>query len=97
MRYDKPIFFQSITPGEYDPTTGNYGEDTVTEDLKRASVTDTGTETMMLIYGEIKQGSLTVRLQRPYTKPFDKIRVKDKAYRVDRSRWQRVFVVSEVQ
>ena len=34
MRYDTPIYFQKLTPGEYDPATGNYGEDTISEDMK---------------------------------------------------------------
>ena len=37
MRYDTPIYFQKLTPGEYDPATGNYGEDTISEDMKFAS------------------------------------------------------------
>lgn len=96
MRYNTPVYFQSIQPGEYDAIRGNYGEDTITETLRRASVTDTGTETLRLIYGSIKQGSKTIRLQRPYTEPFDKIRIGDKLYRVDFGR-QAAFVVSEVQ
>ena len=97
MRYDKPVFFQRITPGEYNPDTGDYGEDTVTEVEKYASVTDSGTETIKMIYGELKQGIKTIRLQRPYTEVFDRIRIGNKVYRVDFSRWSRVFVVSEVQ
>ena len=31
MRYDTPIYFQKITPGEYDPDTGNYAPDSVKE------------------------------------------------------------------
>lgn len=42
MRYDTPIYFQKLTPGEYDPSTGNYEEDTVSEDMKPAAVMDTG-------------------------------------------------------
>ena len=49
MRYDTPIYFQKLTPGEYDPATGNYGEDMISEDMKSASVMDTGTNTMMLV------------------------------------------------
>ena len=38
MRYDNtPIYFQKLTPGEYDPATGNYGEDMISEDMKYAS------------------------------------------------------------
>mgnify|MGYP000662402319 CR=1 FL=1 len=35
---------------------------------RHASVTDTGTDTMNLVYGAIKQGSKTVRLQMHYKK-----------------------------
>lgn len=96
MRYDKPVYFQKRTPGAYDPTAGNYAEDTVTENKLRAAVTDSGVETMKLIYDGIKQGTKIVRLQRPYTQPFDSIRIRNKIYRVDFSRYQKTFVVSEV-
>lgn len=97
MRYDKPIYFQSIQPGEYDAATGNHGVDVVTETQKYASVTDSGVQTLQLIYGELREGSKTIRLQRPYTGPFDRIRIGKKVYRVDFSRHHRSFVVSEVQ
>lgn len=97
MRYDTPVFFQHITPGEYDASTGDYGEDRKIEEMRRASVTDTGSDTLKLIYGTLKQGSKTIRLHRPYIAPFDSIRLGDKTYRVDFSRNQRAFVVSEVQ
>lgn len=100
MRYDTSIYFQYTSPGPYDPTTGDYGEEVFAEVPKRASVTDSGAETMRLIYGEIKQGSLTIRLQNHYTGAFDRIRVGSKIYAVDMSRKLRtghVFVVHEVQ
>lgn len=99
MRYDTPIYFQKLTPGEYDPATGNYGEDTISEDMKSASVMDTGTNTMMLVYSGIKEGSLTIHLQNHYDQPFDRIRVGKKTYGVDFSRklrMKQVYVVSEV-
>lgn len=100
MRFDTPIYFQLKTPGEYDKTTGNYGEDTITEEKVYADVTNSGIETLRLIYGELKQGSLTVRLQTPYEKPYDSIRIGETIYHVDFARPLRnkaVFVVSEVQ
>lgn len=100
MRYDTPIYFQTVKEGEYDPNTGNYAEDTVTEDEVFASVTNSTTATLNLVYGEIKQGSYTVRLQNIYRKPFDRIRIGEKLYRVDFSRklkLKHIFVVSEVQ
>lgn len=100
MRYDTPVYFQKITSGEYDPKTGNYGDDTVEETLRYASIMDTGTVMLKLVYDGPKQGSLTIQVQNHYTEPFDRIRVGEKAYSVDYSRELRtkhVFVVSEVQ
>ena len=97
MRYDTPIFFQRIEQGEYNASTGDYAESKIAEVKQYASVTDTGTNTLKLVYGTIKQGSLTIRLQRAYNAPFNKIRVGGKVYRVDFSRKAKNFVVSEVQ
>lgn len=100
MRYDTPVYFQKITPGEYDPKTGNYADDTVEETMRYASIMDTGTDMLKLVYDGPKQGSLTIQLQTHYTDPFDRIRVGKNVYSVDYSRELRtkqVFVVSEVQ
>ena len=100
MRFDTPVYFLRITAGEYDASTGNYGEDIVAEDVRYASVTDTGIETLNIVYGELKQGSKTVRLQNYYDKPFDRLRIGGKVYRVDRARMLRLkhtLVCSEVQ
>lgn len=99
MRFDTPVYFQTIE-STYDPATGNYGEDTITEVKKNASVSDTGDEVLRLIYGELKQDSLVIRLQNHYTAPFDRIRIGNKKYAVDKARRLRVkhvFIVSEVQ
>lgn len=100
MRYDTPIFFRTVTPGDYDESTGNYGDDEVSETMVMASVMDTQTETMKLVYGDIRQGSLTLTIQNHFDQTFDNIRIGDKVYRVDRTRRLRVkqsFIVSEVQ
>nr|DAW59142.1 MAG TPA: head closure knob [Caudoviricetes sp.] len=100
MRYDTPIYFRKITPGEYDAETGNYEVDTIEETLRYASVMDTGTQTMTLVYGKIQQGSLTIHLQNRYQDPYDHIRIRDKLYQVDSVRNLRVkqcLIVSEVQ
>lgn len=100
MRFDTPVYFQSVVPGEYDASTGNYNDDTIKEVKKNASVTDSKTETMHLIYGEIKQGSKTIRLQNHYNNAFNRIRIGEVIYSVDYSRKLRnkhVFVLSEVQ
>lgn len=100
MRFDTPVFFQSVRAGIYDPNTGNYEPDTITEEMRWASVTNTGAQTLKLIYGSIQQESLTIRLQTPYSYPFDSIRIGEKVYKVDFSRKLRIkqtYVVSEVQ
>ena len=97
MRFDTPVYFQRIEAGEYDTNTGNYIGAKPIEEKVYADVTESATETLQLIYGEIKQGVLTIRLQQPYIGPIDSIRVGEKKYRVDWSRKKRVFVVSEVQ
>lgn len=100
MRFDTPIYFRRLTQGAYNETTGNYDDDTVAETEVMASVMDTQTETMKLVYGDIRQGSLTLTIQNQYDQTFDNIRIGDKVYRVDRTRRLRVkqsFIVSEVQ
>ena len=56
MRYDTPVFFQRVLPGEYDSKTGNYAADQVTEVQKMASVMDTRAEIMQIVYGGIRRG-----------------------------------------
>lgn len=96
MRYDTPVYFQTIK-SEYDSETGNTGISVLTEERRNASVTDSGTDTLTLVYGGIKQGSKTIRLQRPYEKPFDRIRIGEKLYHADFTRNNRNFVVSGVK
>lgn len=100
MRYDTEVYFESITPGAYDESTGDYGEESVSSVMRLASVYDTRQETMQIVYGGVKRGSLTVHLQNHYDAPFDRIRIGDTAYQVDYRRRLRVkesFVVSEVE
>ncbi len=97
MRFDTPIYFQRITAGKLNTETHNYDDDVIVEVKRYADVTDSGVETLNLVYGEIKQGSKTVRIQRAYNEPFDRIRIGDKTYRVDLARRGKSFVVSEVQ
>ena len=100
MRYDTPVYFRKIAQGEYNTETGDYGEPTITEMEVYASVMDTRSAMMRLVYNGPMQGSLTIQLQNHYTEPFDRIRIGDLIYKVDYTRRLRVkqtFVVSEVQ
>lgn len=100
MRFDTLVYFVHVNPGAYNSDTGNYEPDKLEEVKRYADVTDAGTETLRLIYGELRQGIKVIRLQNHYAGPFDRIRIDRKLYRVDFSRKlknKQVFVVSEVQ
>ena len=99
MRYNTPIYFQSVKQGEYDRNTGNYTSETVTEDKRYASVQSTSMETAQIVYGDIRTQSRTISLQMPYIKTFDRIRIGDTLYKVDSSAGhitKQSFIVSEV-
>ena len=98
MRYDTPIYFQTVKT-QYNPDTGNHDVKVVSEVRRYASVTDTGAEMKNIIYGNLKQESKTIRLQNGYEEPFDRIRIGRKVYHVDWVRGLRVkfsMVVSEI-
>ena len=82
MRYDKKVYF--VTEGEeYNYDTGNYEPVELVKHEAWANVSDTGTERMRLIYGNLKQGAITVRIQGKYDEAFDYIQVDGKKYNVD--------------
>lgn len=100
MRYDTPIFFQKVTQGKYDPNTGDYEESTTEETCVMASVMDTRTEIMRIVYGTIQQGSLTVHILNHYNDKFDSIRIGDRIYNLDYKRSLRnkqTFILHEAQ
>ena len=100
MRYDTKIIFALNGSATYDEETGDYIDSEPIETVRYASIMDTNRETMHLVYGEIRQGSLTIQLQNHYDDPFDYISIDGTKYKVDYTRKLRVkqtFVVSEVQ
>lgn len=100
MRYDKLIYFVTVDGKTYDAATGDYTDGTPVKVPVFASIMDTNTETLRLVYGEIRQGSYTVQLQNHYTETFDHIEINGKKYSVDfrrRLRLKDTFIVSEVQ
>ena len=96
MRFDKAIYFQK-TSETYDETTGDYIENEPFEELRYADITDAGVNTLQIIYGSIKEAGVVIRLQQPYSKPFDYIRIENKRFKVGFSRSNKVFVAREVQ
>lgn len=99
MRYDKKVLFQ-LVDSVYDTSTGDYTEQVTSEHTEYASMVDTDMQTMQLVYGGIKQGSITMHLQNkvPYT--FNRIMYEGKPYMVDQVINQRVkqaYVLSQWQ
>lgn len=110
MRCDTKIYF--VTDGEKTlvdtPDAPDYGEyitGTAQGVERTADVTDTSTKTQMLLYGAVREGSKTVRLNEQYREPFDHIRILDRdtgeaaLYDVDSKRILRhrsTFVCHEV-
>jgi len=100
MRYDTPVYIRQAVRGAYDASTGDYGDDTVTETEVYASVMSTGADTLRLVYGELREGSLTIQFQNRQEASFDRVRVGDTVYAVDfvrNLRTKQTLIVSEVK
>lgn len=99
MRYDTPVYFRLETEGKYNEETGDYEDGTVTEKRVWASVSNTNEDMQKIIYGALKQGSITMHIQNRYKGTFSNIRIGDKLYAVDyrkRLRVREVYVLSEI-
>lgn len=103
MRCDTQIYF--VTDGKRelvtDPASENYGGYTTSATTavgRLADVTDTQATTQQLVYGKLREGSVTVRLNGQYLEPFDHIRIGSVLYDVDAKRHLRhrsVFICHE--
>lgn len=97
MRFDTPVYFQTETKGAYNASTGDYSDPVITEVKAFADITNTGTLTLNLLYGNLKENSLTIRTREFFNG--HKMRIGEKVYRVDTRRKLRgltTYIVSEV-
>lgn len=100
MRYDKRILFLTRKQGSYNEDTGNYDEDTYEEKEVFGAVSNTSDNMMSLVYGQLRQGSVTLHLQNHYQEAFDLIQIDEKKYQVDNRTIYKVkesMVLSEVK
>lgn len=81
MRATTKVYFITEGEEEYDPLTGDYTVKGSDRTLRRANVSDTGEQRMGFLYGSLKQGAKTVRLNREYNKPFDYIEIEGELYK----------------
>ena len=100
MRYDRTIYLCRRGIETYDDATGDYIESEPSCVKRRATIMDTRKDTMQLVYGEIRQGSLTVHIQNHYHCAIDYMMIDGIKYRIDyqrKLRTKHTYVVSEVQ
>ena len=99
MRFATQVYFYTENTN-YNAQTGDYDRLEVSEVPRRASVNQTETAMIRMVYDSIPQESLTVRLQNKYEKPFDYIRIGEKLYKVDKKidlYTKQALIISEVQ
>ena len=98
MRYDTPAVFQLIE--EQYQTNGDYTESVKEQHTEYVSLVDTDIQTMHLVYGGIRQGSVTMHLQNYVGYPFNRVIIGGKAYTVDQvvnMRVKQAYILSEWQ
>lgn len=96
MRYDTKAVFQLVEDA-YD-SNGDYAESVTEEHIEYCSVASTDIQTMHLVYGEIRQGSITMHLQNHIGYTFNRVVIDGKPYTVDQKlplRVKTAYILSE--
>ena len=98
MRYDKKIDFM-LVDNVYN-ANGDYTEEVIEQVTAYGSIVSTDIDTMRLVYGEIRQGSITMHLQNHIDFNFNRIVIDGKTYAVDvriNQRTKQAYVLSQCQ
>lgn len=98
MRYDKLVKFQMVDSVYTDK--GDYEEQVLNEYTEYASIVDTDFQTMAIVYGGIKQGSITLHLLNKVKYDFNRIVYEGKVYTVDQvinQRTKQAYILSQWQ
>lgn len=96
MRYDTKALFR-LVEDTYD-SNGDYTETIVEEHTEYCAVQETDVQTMHIVYGEIKQGSITISLQNYIGYVFNRIHINGVDYTVDQAftlRTKKVYIASQ--
>ncbi len=83
MRYDKPLYFVSNVDKHYDAELGEWVQGQTSRVKKFANITAMSENRQQVIFGDVSNKRLIVRLQRVYCKPYDLIEINGKSYQVD--------------
>lgn len=83
MRFNKRIHFVTESPGGYNPVTGEYDEKTETVVTKPCNLSALGVTRSNELFGQLDTRITIARLQYPYTKDFDFIRLNNSPQKYD--------------
>ena len=86
MRYDKPLYFVSNVGKHYDAELGEWVHGETSRVKKFANITAMSANRQQVIFGDVSNKRLVVRLQRIYRKPYDLLEIDGKSYQVDNDR-----------
>ena len=98
MRYDTKALFQ-LVEDTYD-SIGDYTETVKEQHTEYCAVQSTDLQTMHIVYGEIRQGSITISLQNYIGYAFNRIVINGVPYVVDQAytlRTKKVYIASQWQ
>lgn len=83
MRYDKPLYFVSNVGKHYDAELGEWVQGQTSRVKKFSNITAMSENRQQLIFGDVSNKRLIVRLQRIYNEPYDLLEIDGKSYQVD--------------
>lgn len=96
MRYDTKVMFQQVENTYL--SNGDYAETVAEEHIEYASIQNTDIQTMHLVYGEIRQGSITLSLQNYVGYTFNRVVINGVKYTVDQAidlRVKKAYILSQ--
>ena len=83
MRYDKPIYFVSNIDKHYDAELGEWAQGQTSRVKKFANITAMSANRQQVIFGDVSNKRLVVRLQRVYSELYDLLEIDGKSYQAD--------------
>lgn len=98
MRYDTKALFQ-LVEDDYN-SIGDYDETVKEQHTEYCAIQETDIQTMHIVYGEIRQGSITISLQNYIGYAFNRIVINGVPYVVDQAytlRTKKVYIASQWQ
>ena len=83
MRYDKPLYFVRNIDKHYDAELGEWVQGETSRVKKFANITAMSENRQQVIFGDVSNKRLIVRLQRVYREPYDLLEIDGKSYQAD--------------